>query len=80
MAVVLALLTSIGVAAVPSASLVAIIIIVNNVGIPHADAVIGLLLAVDRPLDMSRTAVNIFSDSCGAVVIAKSEGETVLES
>ncbi len=77
--VVLALLTSIGVAAVPSASLIAIVIIVNNVGIPYADAVIGLLLAVDRPLDMSRTAVNIFSDSCGAVIIAKSEGETILE-
>jgi len=76
--VVLALLTSIGVAGVPSASLVAITIIVYNVGIPNAEAVIGLLLAVDRPLDMTRTAVNIFSDSCGAVVIAKSEGESVL--
>lgn len=73
--VVLALLTSIGVAGVPSASLVAITIIVYNVGIPNAEAVIGLLLAVDRPLDMVRTAVNVFSDSCGAVVIANSEGE-----
>jgi len=73
--VALALLTSIGVAGVPSASLVAILIIVNNVGIPNAEAVIGFLLAVDRPLDMSRTAVNVFSDSCGAVVIARSEGE-----
>ncbi len=73
--VALALLTSIGVAVIPSASLVAITIIVYNVGIPNAEAVIGFLLAVDRLLDMSRTAVNIFSDSCGAVVIAKSEGE-----
>jgi len=73
--VALALLTSVGVAGVPSASLVAILIIVNNVGIPNAEAVIGFLLAVDRPLDMSRTAVNVFSDSCGAVVIARSEGE-----
>jgi Na+/H+-dicarboxylate symporter len=73
--VALALLTSIGVAGVPSASLVAILIIVNNVGIPNAEAVIGFLLAVDRPLDMSRTAVNVFSDSCGAVVVARSEGE-----
>jgi len=73
--VALALLTSIGVAGVPSASLVAIAIIVNNVGIPNAEAVIGFLLAVDRLLDMSRTAVNVFSDSCGAVVIARSEGE-----
>ena len=77
--VMLALLTSIGVAGVPSASLVAITIIVYNVGIPNAEAVIGLILAVDRPLDMTRTAVNVFSDSCGAVVVAKSEGEDVLE-
>ncbi len=75
MVVALSLLTSIGVAGIPSASLVAITIIVNNVGIPNSEAVIGFLLAVDRILDMSRTAVNIFSDSCGAVVIAKSEGE-----
>ncbi len=73
--VVLALATSIGVAGVPSASLVAIVIILNNVGIQGAAGAIGAILAVDRVLDMSRTAVNIFSDSCGAVVIAKSEGE-----
>lgn len=73
--VALALLTSIGVAGVPSASLVAIIIIVNAVGLESSAAVIGLLLAVDRLLDMSRTAVNVFSDSCAAVVIARSEGE-----
>ena len=78
MVVLLALLTSIGVAGVPSASLVAITIIVHNVGIPNAEAVIGLILAVDRPLDMTRTAVNVFSDSCGAIVVAKSEGEDVL--
>ncbi|MEM1440690.1 MAG: cation:dicarboxylase symporter family transporter, partial [Verrucomicrobiota bacterium] len=76
--VMLALLTSIGVAGVPSASLVAITIIVYNVGIPNPEAVIGLILAVDRPLDMTRTAVNVFSDSCAAVIIAKSEGEEVL--
>lgn len=75
--VMLALLTSIGVAGVPSASLVAITIIVYNVGIPNAEAVIGLILAVDRPLDMTRTAVNVFSDSCGAVVVARSEGESL---
>ena len=78
MVVALALLTSIGVAGVPSASLVAIVIIVNNVGIENSAAVIGMLLAVDRLLDMSRTAVNIFSDSCAAVVIARSEGEQTL--
>lgn len=71
--VLLALLTSIGVAGIPAASLVAITIILASVGLP-AEA-IGIILAVDRLLDMSRTAVNVFSDSCGAVVIGRSEGE-----
>ncbi len=71
--VMLALATSIGVAGIPSASLVAISVILLAVGLP-AEA-IGLLLVVDRLLDMMRTAVNIFSDSVGAVVIARSEGE-----
>ncbi len=47
------------------------------VGVVQGGVFIGLLLAVDRLLDMTRTAVNVFSDSCGAVVIAKSEGETL---
>ncbi|KUJ75003.1 sodium:dicarboxylate symporter [Thiomicrospira sp. XS5] len=71
--VVIALTTSIGVAGIPSASLVAISIILVAVGLP-AEA-IGLLLVVDRLLDMMRTVVNVFSDSVGAVVIARSEGE-----
>ena len=75
--VVLALLTSIGVAGVPSASLVAIVIILQSVHIEGAGAAIAVLFSVDRFLDMSRTAVNIFGDSCGAVVIAKSEGEDI---
>lgn len=74
-----ALLTSVGVAGVPSASLVAILLILNNSGVPNADVAVVALLAVDRLLDMSRTAVNVFGDSCAAVVIAKSEGEKVLE-
>ena len=73
--VISALLTSIGVAGVPSASMVAILIIMNNSGIPGADNAILALFAVDRLLDMSRTAVNVFGDSCAAVVIAQSEGE-----
>lgn len=72
--VFVALLTSIGVAGIPSASLVAITIILTAIGLPLE--AIGLILAVDRILDMFRTSVNVFSDSCGAVVIAKSEGET----
>jgi len=68
-----ALLTSIGVAGIPAASLVAITIILASIGLP-AEA-IGLILAVDRILDMFRTSVNVFSDSCGAVLIARTEGE-----
>lgn len=71
--VALALLTSIGVAGIPSASLVAIAVILGAIGLP-AEA-LGLILAVDRVLDMCRTTVNVFSDACGAVVIARLEGE-----
>ncbi len=73
--VLAALLTSIGVAGIPSASLVAIFIILLNSGIPGAEIAIMTLLAVDRLLDMSRTAVNVLGDSCAAVVVARSEGE-----
>ncbi|SHI89212.1 Na+/H+-dicarboxylate symporter [Rubritalea squalenifaciens DSM 18772] len=73
-----ALLTSIGVAGVPSASLVAILLILKNSNIPNAEVAVAALLAVDRLLDMSRTAVNVFGDSCAAVVVASSEGEDVL--
>ena len=72
--VLIALLTSIGVAGIPSASLVAITIILAAIGLPLE--AIGLILVVDRVLDMCRTAVNVFSDSCAAVTIAKLEGET----
>jgi len=71
--VVLALMTSIGVAGIPSASLVAIAIILAAIGLPAEG--IGLILAVDRVLDMCRTSVNVFSDSCGAVIIGRTEGE-----
>jgi Na+/H+-dicarboxylate symporter len=71
--VVLALATSIGVAGVPSASLVAIVVILGAVGLPLEG--IGILLVFDRLLDMARTSVNVWSDACGAVIIARSEGE-----
>jgi len=67
--VLMALLTSVGVAGVPSASLVAITIILSAVGLPLE--ALGLILVVDRILDMMRTAVNVFSDSCGAAIIAR---------
>lgn len=73
MIVVASLLTSIGVASVPAASLVAITLILGMVGLPPE--AIGLILVTDRLLDMCRTAVNIWGDSVGAVLVARSEGE-----
>jgi proton glutamate symport protein len=73
--VVLALMTSIGVAGIPAASLVAITVILGAVGLPIE--AIGLVWVTDRILDMCRTSVNVFSDTVGAVIIARSEGENV---
>ena len=76
--VLTALLASIGAAGIPSAGLVMIFIVTEAVNMrgPEVTLLIGTLLAVDRPLDMIRTMVNIFSDSCGAAIIARTEGET----
>lgn len=74
--VFMALMTSVGVAGIPAASLVAISMILGTIGLPLE--AIGLILVTDRILDMFRTSVNIFSDSCGAVIIATTEGETGL--
>ncbi len=73
--VLMALLTSVGVAGVPSASLVAITIILSAVGLPLE--AMGLILVVDRVLDMARTAVNVYSDSCGAAILAAREAGVV---
>ena len=75
--VLMALLTSIGVAGIPSASLVAIIVILQTVGFTAEDIAtgVGIVYVVDRILDMTRTAINVFGDSCAAVIIGKSEGE-----
>ncbi len=75
--VVLSLITSMGVAGIPSGSLVAIIVILKALGLPAEG--IGLFLAVDRLLDMCRTTVNVLSDSVCAVLVAVSEGEKVLQ-
>jgi proton glutamate symport protein len=79
--VLLALVSSIGVAGIPAASLVAIIIIMQNAGFSEEMIVasLGLVLTIDRPLDMARTAVNVFSDTVATVVIAKTEGEVLNE-
>ncbi|MFH1761762.1 MAG: dicarboxylate/amino acid:cation symporter [bacterium] len=71
--VITALLASIGAAGIPMAGLVMISIILSAVGLPLEG--LGLILAIDRPLDMCRTAVNVWSDSCGAMTIASLEGE-----
>jgi len=73
--VITALLASIGAAGIPMAGLVMMSIVLTAVGLPLEG--IGLILAVDRILDMSRTALNVFGDTCGAVVIAKLEGENL---
>ena len=73
--VVLALLTSIGVAGIPAASLVAIVIILQALGLPLE--AIAIVMATDRILDMMRTTVNVFGDTTAAVVIAASEGEKI---
>lgn len=75
--VLTALLASIGAAGIPMAGLVMITIILGAVGLPLEG--IALILAVDRPLDMLRTATNVWSDSCGTVIIARSEGEKDLK-
>ena len=75
--VITALLASIGAAGIPSAGLVMIFIVTQAVGFNNDDValIIGAMLAVDRPLDMIRTMVNVTSDSIGTAIIANSEGE-----
>jgi len=71
--VLIALVTSIGVAGIPSASLVAIAIILAAVGLPIE--AIGVLFVFDRVLDMARTSVNVFGDATCAAIVARLEGE-----
>lgn len=66
-----ATLASIGSAAVPSAGIVMLVIVLESIGIPSAG--IALIFAVDRPLDMFRTVVNITGDSTIASIVAASE-------
>lgn len=68
-----AVLSSIGAAAVPGAGIIMLIIVLEAVGLDPTG--LALILAVDRPLDMLRTVVNVTGDSAVATVIAGSEGE-----
>ena len=69
------LLASIGAAGIPMAGFVMISIILTAVGLPLEG--LGLVLAVDAPLDMMRTTVNVLSDSAGCVTVARLEGEEI---
>ena len=71
--VAIALMTSIGVAGVPSASLVAIAIILGAIGLPIE--ALGVLMVFDRILDMARTSINIWGDVSCATIVARLEGE-----
>jgi Na+/H+-dicarboxylate symporter len=72
-----ALLASIGSAAVPSAGMVMLVIVLESVGFPSELLPIGLALifAVDRPLDMCRTTVNVTGDATVSMLVAKSLGK-----
>jgi Na+/H+-dicarboxylate symporter len=69
------LLCAIGAAGLPMAALVMMALILNVVGLPLEG--IGLVIGVDRILDMMRTAVNVYGDTCVAVMVAKTEKETL---
>lgn len=71
--ILLAVLASIGTAAVPSAGIIMLIIILQSVGVPAAG--IALILGVDRILDMCRTVCNVTGDATVATLVASSEGQ-----
>jgi len=74
--VITALAASVATAAIPKASLATIPMIMAAIGVPFEG--IAIIQVFDRILDMCRTTVNVFSDSCGAVIIARTEGERPL--
>ncbi|MBE0649880.1 MAG: dicarboxylate/amino acid:cation symporter [Bacteroidales bacterium] len=75
--IVTATLASIGSAAVPGAGMVMLVIVLSAVGIPAQG--IALIFAVDRPLDMLRTAVNVTGDATVASIVATAEDEIDLD-
>jgi Na+/H+-dicarboxylate symporter len=74
MIVLTALLASIGSAAVPGAGMVMLVIVLESIGFPADKLAIGLALifAVDRPLDMCRTIINVTGDAMVSIIVAKS--------
>ena len=75
--VIIAVLASIGTAAVPSVGLVMLTLVFDQVGLPVE--AIGIVMAVDRPLDMIRTAVNVTGDAVVTTIVAKNEGQIDLD-
>jgi len=75
--VLTALLASIGSAAVPGAGMVMLVIVLESIGFPADKLAIGLALifAVDRPLDMCRTVINVTGDASVSIIVAKSVGK-----
>ena len=71
--VLTATLASIGAAAVPSAGMVMLVIVLGQAGIPEAG--LALIFAVDRPLDMCRTITNVTGDAAVSMLVAKSMGK-----
>lgn len=71
--VILALVTSMGIASIPAGSLVGIAVILTAVGLPVE--AIGVLFVLDRILDMMRTSVNVLADAACTVIVARLEGE-----
>lgn len=72
---ILSLLTSMGIAGIPSASLISLMVILQTIGVPAEG--MGLIMAVDRLLDMFRTTVNVLGNSTCATLLARSEGEVI---
>ena len=68
-----AVLAAVGSAGIPMAGLVMMSVVLSAVGLPLEG--IGLVIGVDRIADMMRTSVNVFGDTCVAVMVAKDEGE-----
>lgn len=79
--VLTATLASIGAAAAPSAGIIMLVIVLESIGFPSESLPVALamVLAVDRPLDMARTVINISGDSCVSVLVAKSLGKLDVE-
>ena len=73
--VVTATLSSIGAAAVPGAGLIMLVIVLGAIGIDPQG--LALIIAIDRPLDMCRTMVNVTGDATVASVVASTEGEKI---